>query len=602
MYLLLGNGDGTFQGTQLLPTGGESSVALAVADLNGDGKPDVVVANQSSGDLTVFLGQGNGEFQAKPPYSLNAPGTLANVVAGDFNGDGKTDVVTVEHLGGLTNTLAVSLGNGDGTFQPPAALAAGTQPLAAAVADLNGDGKPDLVVADNGSQDPGVTDLGAVLVFLSSSSGFLPAKRFVAGSYPSSVAIKDVNLDGKPDLVVSNSGTIGADDTGGVSILLGNGDGTFGAPVSYTTGQSEITVAAADVNGDGKPDIILPVLTTNSGYEVLIFPGKGDGTFLAPTSLQASQPAANVIVGDFNGDGKPDLILANCCGDTSMSYFLGNGNGTFQPEALFNGGPAPAFVASADFNNDGKPDLAIANIQAKGALVILLNTTPAPPSNMTVNAGTTPQSAAAGSAFANALAVTVTDSGGHPVAGVSVTFTAPSSGASGTFSGGGTSFTTTTNGSGIATAAAFTANANAGTYTVTAASAGLPTAGFALTNTSAATHPAFFNGEDFLGGSIYYLQFPDTNLFGYYSYLSNSILYHQDMGYEAFLPSTGGQIYFYDFASGHWWYSSASLFPYLYDFTLNTFIYYFPDTKNAGHYTANPRYFVNLTTGKIFTM
>ena len=84
-------------------------------------------------------------------------------------------------------------------------------------------------------------------------------------------------------------------------------------------------------------------------------------------------------------------------------------------------------------------------------------------------------------------------------------------------------------------------------------------------------------------------------MFGYYGYLSSSILYHQDMGYEGFIPSTGGQIYFYDFTSGHWWYTSSTLFPYLYDFTLNTFIYYFPNTTSPGHYTSNPRYFVNLT-------
>ncbi len=115
-------------------------------------------------------------------------------------------------------------------------------------------------------------------------------------------------------------------------------------------------------------------------------------------------------------------------------------------------------------------------------------------------------------------------------------------------------------------------------------------------------HPAFFAGEDALSSTIYYLQFPDGSLFGFYEYLSSSILYHFDMGYEAFIPSTGGQIYFYDFASEHWWYTSSGLFPYLYDFTLNTFIYYLPDTKNAGHYTTNPRYFSNLTTRMIFTM
>jgi hypothetical protein len=125
------------------------------------------------------------------------------------------------------------------------------------------------------------------------------------------------------------------------------------------------------------------------------------------------------------------------------------------------------------------------------------------------------------------------------------------------------------------------------------------TANFSSSGTG---HPAFFAGEDFLSGTAYYLQFPNSNLFGYYEYVSSSILYHFDMGFEAFVPSTGGQIYFYDFASGHWWYTSPTLFPYLYDFTLNTFIYYFPDTKNAGHYITNPRDFSNLTTGKIFTM
>jgi hypothetical protein len=120
---------------------------------------------------------------------------------------------------------------------------------------------------------------------------------------------------------------------------------------------------------------------------------------------------------------------------------------------------------------------------------------------------------------------------------------------------------------------------------------------------SAATqHPAFFAGEDLLSGNVYYLQFPDSNLFGYYEYLSSSILYHFDMGYEALVSSPGGAIYFYDFASTHWWYTSSSFFPYLYDFTLNSWIYYFPSTSNTGHYTVNPREFVNLTTQKTFTM
>ncbi len=191
--VLLGNGDGTFQGTQMLPTG-KRSLGLAITDLNADGKPDVVVANQNSGTLSVFLGQGNGKFQALPSSSNTSGfGGPVSVAAADFNGDGKMDVATVEQS---AQSVAISLGNGDGTFQAPIALAAGTMPVVVAVGDLNGDGKPDLVVADSGSQDPCSPDDGAVLVFLSNGSTFQPVKRFLAGAHPSSVVIEDVNLDG----------------------------------------------------------------------------------------------------------------------------------------------------------------------------------------------------------------------------------------------------------------------------------------------------------------------------------------------------------------------------------------------------------------------
>jgi len=114
--------------------------------------------------------------------------------------------------------------------------------------------------------------------------------------------------------------------------------------------------------------------------------------------------------------------------------------------------------------------------------------------------------------------------------------------------------------------------------------------------------PAFFAGEDSLGSGVYYLQFPDNNLFGYYNFVASSIFYHYDMGYESFVPGSASDIYLFDFTSGHWWYTSSALFPYLYDFTLKNWLYYFPSTTNSGHYTTDPRYFSNLTTGKIFTM
>lgn len=118
------------------------------------------------------------------------------------------------------------------------------------------------------------------------------------------------------------------------------------------------------------------------------------------------------------------------------------------------------------------------------------------------------------------------------------------------------------------------------------------------------TPAPFFGGEISLGGGVYYLQFPNNNLFGYYSFIISPLFkfYHFDMGFEAFVPGPAADGYLYDFTSRHWFYTSTTLFPYLYDFTLNTWIYYFPDTKNPGHYTTNPRYFSNLTTGTIFTM
>jgi hypothetical protein len=124
----------------------------------------------------------------------------------------------------------------------------------------------------------------------------------------------------------------------------------------------------------------------------------------------------------------------------------------------------------------------------------------------------------------------------------------------------------------------------------------------ALTITDLGDTPAaFFTDEVNVGSGVDYLQFPD-NLFGYYSFVASSIFYHYDMGFEAFIPGLGADIYFYDFTSSHWFYTSNTLFPYLYDFTLKTWIYYLPDRKNPGHYTTNPRYFSNLTTGLIFTM
>jgi hypothetical protein len=147
-------------------------------------------------------------------------------------------------------------------------------------------------------------------------------------------------------------------------------------------------------------------------------------------------------------------------------------------------------------------------------------------------------------------------------------------------------------------------NTYTGVVTITAAGASNSpqTVSVTLTVIAPSAHPSFFTGETALGSGIYYLQFPDSDPLGYYAYLSNTIIYHFDLGYEGIVDAPPSGAYMYDFLSGHWFYTSSALFPDLYDFTLNAWLYYFPNTKNPGHYTTNPRYFVNLGTGVIFTM
>jgi hypothetical protein len=235
-----------------------------------------------------------------------------SVAVGDFNGDGKQDLVVTD---AATNGVSVLLGNGDGSFQAAQGFAAGYSPDFVAVADVNGDGKPDLVVADAG----GYGHSGGVSVLLGNGDGTFQAPRtFGAGLHPISVAVADFNGDGKPDLAVANLG-------GGVSVLLGNGDGTFQAAQNFAAGSAPESVAVGDFNGDGKSDL---VVANNSSSNVSVLLGNGDGTFQAAQSFTTGSGPFSVAVGDFNGDGKLDLAVTNV--GAGVSVLLGNGDGTFQ--------------------------------------------------------------------------------------------------------------------------------------------------------------------------------------------------------------------------------------------------------------------------------
>lgn len=387
------------------------AASVAVADVNGDGRPDLIAGNKGniSTGIDVRLGNGDGTFQAAKSYAAGGgPGALA---VSDVNGDGKPDVMVAYRCpGNCSSSVGVLLGNGDGTFQPvvtyDTAGGSNTWSLDVEAADVNGDGKPDLVVA-NGRNGFG-TEEGVVGVLLGNGDGtFQAVVTYDSGAVDAlAVAVADVNGDGTPDLVLGNWGSVGIGSA--ISVLLGNGDGTFQTAMVQieSGGFKPDSIVIADVNGDGKPDVIVSNLFdgTDGGWHgsVVVFLGNGDGTFRQVGVYDSGgYDATSVAVADVNGDGKPDVLVGNLCvvswkcAKGVVGVFLGNGDGTFQKVITFSA--AASSIAVADVNGDGRPDLMVAH----GTVSVLWNAT------------------------APNLATTVVETSGSPsIRGQSVTFTA----------------------------------------------------------------------------------------------------------------------------------------------------------------------------------
>lgn len=356
------------------PTG-NGPCAVVVADLNGDGNLDIAFVNGNDNSVASYLGDGHGNFTRanNSPRASDAAVTVALAV-GDFNNDGNYDVVSTDIPGGLTGlwnsitggvggNASVFLGTGTGSLGSHQDSDTGADfPSSVAVWDLNGDGNVDIVVTNLNSN--------SVSIMLGNGDGtFGDATHISVGRRPTSVAIGNFNPDGKPDLAVVNAG----DDT--ITILLGNGDGTFVTYTTYTVPSRPVAVAVGDFNNDGKKDLAVACLLSST---VTVLLGDGTGAFPTRHSFGVGRHPTALAIADFDNDNHDDIAVANRFSD-SVSILLGNGDGTFKTFRNFAVESQPVSLAVGDVNNDGKPDLLVANIASNTISVLLNNTDLTPP-------------------------------------------------------------------------------------------------------------------------------------------------------------------------------------------------------------------------------
>jgi hypothetical protein len=344
---------------------GQRPYNVVAAQFTQSGNLDLAIANYVSNQVCILLGNGDGTFKRFPCFS--APFPIA-ISSGDFDEDGNQDLAVVETSSG-EGSVAIFLGDGAGHFKLSATYRTGVAPSSVAAADFSGNGHLDLAVANNGGQ----AGKGSVMVFAGTGKGTFntPVTYKIAGS-PWGIAAGDLNADHSPGLAVTNI-------EGYVAVLLNDGTGHFGKPVTYNAGNGEVVdVKIVGLRHDGRNDL---VLANNSRSSLVVLLNKGHGTFgspaLYPVCPSFCQAAEALVVADFNLDGKLDVAVAGHIGDSSLYY--GKGDGTFKPAVRIhnsignfqNSGPS---IAAGDFVTGNKaPDLAIP-IELSGKVAIMINT------------------------------------------------------------------------------------------------------------------------------------------------------------------------------------------------------------------------------------
>ena len=411
VFLNIGNGSFARQAAYSTVYGSRS-YSVATADMNGDSKPDIVVANYGGDNIGVLLNIGNGAFRRQTTYSTGSNSQPSSVITVDVNGDNKIDIV-VANSNGSNIGVFFNMGNGTLTNQTTYSTGDGSNSRSLTTADMNGDNKPDIIVGNSGTDNVGV------LINLGDGTFAIPTMYPTGyGSSPQSVTTVDLDRDGKPEIIVASYGTstvdvlfdvdngmftspmlystgygsapqsvttadlngdnkldiiVGNADTNNVGVLLNTGNGTFSTQTTYRTGSGSYpeSVATADLNGDNKLDIIV---ANSHTYNVGVFLNTGNGTFSAQTTYSTdfdSYPCC-VAAADVNGDNKPDIIVANV-GGGSVRVFLNTGNGTFSTQTTYSTGlySYPISMATVDVNGDNKHDIIIANYGANNVGVFL---------------------------------------------------------------------------------------------------------------------------------------------------------------------------------------------------------------------------------------
>jgi hypothetical protein len=328
----------------MIPVGMQPQ-AIAAADLDGDGKPDIAVLEYDDQNVAILHNQGDGAFAAAIQISLS-PRVPYDIAAADVDGDGAPDLLVALFGDGTLDAggVAVLRNKGDGTFEPPVYVPAGAHPWAIHAADLNGDGKPDIAV---------VSPASTLTVVLNQGDGtFGSAAEIQTGSMPTTIASADFDHDGLGDLAITDGPV--------VNVFLNQGGGSFGPATSYpATGGAE-SIVAADFDGDGWADLAVGT----GGGTLMILKNQHDGTFVASYAAGTGKQAVAV---DLNGDGAPDLVFPG----NGVTVVMNQGGGTFAAPVSYGAGDGPDAVAAADLNGDGRPDLAVADFDGNTVSVLI---------------------------------------------------------------------------------------------------------------------------------------------------------------------------------------------------------------------------------------